>query len=113
MADLRTLDARLYPWAKWLRDVGIYYDSRIVVTSAYRSMASQQRLYDRWRMGMSTLPAAPPGRSLHQYRLAFDLARAGVDPREDDLLMRLGAIWTQVGGTWGGSADPVHFAVNV
>ena len=113
MADLKTLDRRLYPYAKWLYDVGKYYDGRLVVTSAYRSMAAQQRLFDRWRMNLSSLPAARPGGSLHQYRLAFDLARIGVNPLDDELLAALGPLWQQIGGVWGGSRDPVHFAVVV
>jgi len=113
MADLRTLDRRLYPYAKWLYDVGKYYDGRLVVTSAYRSWASQQRLYDKWRMNLSDIPAAPPGRSLHQYRLAFDLARVGQDPLTDQLLNDLGHLWQRLGGKWGGSRDPVHFSVVV
>jgi len=114
MADLRTLDRRLYPYAKWLYDVGKYYDGRLVVTSAYRSWAAQNRLYNKWLTGSpSQLPAAPPGKSLHQYRLAFDLARLGVSSRQDPLLTELGALWQQLGGVWGGARDPVHFSVRV
>jgi len=113
MADLRTLDRRLYPWAKWLYDVGKYYDGRLVVTSAYRSRADQQRLYDKWRMGTSSLMAAAPGRSLHQYGLAWDMARLGVNPLEDPLLPALGRVWLSLGGKWGGIRDPVHFSVAV
>lgn len=115
MADLKTLDSRLYPWAKWLYDYGKYYDGRLVVTSAYRSYAAQKRLHDKWLYdrGPSSLPAAAPGRSLHQYRLAFDLARLGVPSREDPVLVQLGHLWSHVGGLWGGPKDPVHFSVRV
>ena len=111
MADLRTLDRRLHPWARWLYQTGKQYDGRLVVTSAYRSMAKQQRLWDRWQSGQSSIPAARPGRSLHQYRLAFDLARIGIDPHGDELLAWLGALWESVGGRYGGTRDPVHFDV--
>jgi len=113
MADLRTLDRRLYPWAKWLYDVGKYYDGRLTVTSAYRSYAHQDRLYRRWLTGEATIPAAPPGRSLHQRGLAFDFSRFGVDPHKDELLVFLGNTWNAVGGKWGGARDPVHFSVPV
>lgn len=113
MADLRTLHPALVPWAKWLYAVGKQYDGRLVVTSAYRSPAKQSRLYQRWVTGQSQIPAAPPGRSLHQYRLAFDLARIGIDPLNDPLLTWLGSVWVQVGGRYGGRVDPVHFDVRI
>ena len=113
MADLRTLHPQLAPAARWLYQVGKQYDGRLVVTSAYRSPAKQARLYQRWVTGQSQIPAAPPGRSLHQYRLAFDLARIGIDPLTDPLLTWLGSVWTQIGGRYGGTQDPVHFDVRV
>jgi len=113
MADLRTLDRRLYPYAKWLYEVGKYYDARLQVTSAYRSWASQKRLYDKWVSGTSTIMAAVPGRSQHQYRVAFDLARVGIDPLSDELLPALGRLWQSMGGLYGGPRDPVHFGVRV
>jgi len=109
MADLRTLDSRLVPYAKYLYAIGKYYDGRLVVTSARRSIAKQQRLYNDWKRGISRIPAAPPGRSLHQYGLAFDMARIGIDPLGDPLLNYLGRVWTSWGGRWGGERDPVHF----
>ncbi len=113
MADLRSLDPRLYPYAKWLYDVAKFNSGKFVVTSAYRSPNQQAKLYNRWLSGASTIPAAPPCRSLHQYRLAFDLAQLGVDPHEDMLLPLLGQLWQSLGGVHGGSADPVHFAVRI
>lgn len=109
MADLNTLDPRLAPWAKYLYQVGKYYDPLLVVTSSRRSLAKQQRLYSDWIRGISKIPAAPPGRSLHGYGLAFDLARIGKDPLGDPLLAWLGQLWESWGGRWGGIRDPVHF----
>jgi len=111
MATLNGLHPQLVPWAKWLLEVGRYYDSRLVATSGFRDMYKQARLYQAYQRGESQIPAAPPGRSLHNYGLAFDLARVGVDPLSDPLLMWLGALWVQVGGAHGGQVDPVHFAV--
>lgn len=109
MADLRTLDPRLAPWARWIYETGKQYDGRLVVTSARRSPAKQARLYADWRGGRSDIPAAPPGRSLHEYGLAFDLARIGIDPLGDPLLNWLGVVWEHYGGRHGGIRDPVHF----
>jgi len=113
VADLRTLHPGLIPWAKWLYAVGKFNDPLLVVTSAYRSPQHQTKLYNRWISGQSKIPAAPPGRSLHQYRLAFDMARIGKDPLSDHLLNQLGALWESYGGKWGGVRDPVHFQVRI
>lgn len=112
MASLSGLDVRLRPWADWIIGVGRYYDSRLVVTSGFRDIAKQAKLYEAYIRGQSSIPAAPPGRSLHNYGLAFDLARIGVDPFQDPLLTWLGQVWVQVGGRYGGAVDPVHFAVS-
>jgi len=109
VADLNTLDPRLVPWAKYLYRIGKFNDGRLVVTSARRSMAKQQRLYNAYIRGVSKIPAAAPGRSLHQFGLAFDLARIGKDPLTDPLLADLGRLWESWGGRHGGIRDPVHF----
>ena len=113
MADLATLDRRLVPWAKWLYAVGKFNDGKLVVTSARRSAAKQARLYAKYKSGKSLIPANRPGTSLHEYGLAFDLARLGEDPLADPLLLWLGDLWERVGGRYGGSRDPVHFQVRV
>ncbi len=109
MADLRTLDRRLIPWARWIHAVGKQQDGRLVVTSARRSTAKQARLYAAWRSGRSEIPANRPGTSLHEYGLAFDMARIGKNPIGDPLLAWLGEVWEHVGGRHGGARDPVHF----
>jgi len=109
MADLATLDRRLVPAAKYLYQLGKHYDPRLVVTSAYRSQAKQQRLYAAYMSGLSKIPAAPPGGSLHNFGLAFDMARIGIDPFADPLLAWLGRVWEYWGGRYGGIRDPVHF----
>jgi len=113
MADLKTLHPQLIPAARWLYAVGKYYDPLLVVTSSFRSRAKQARLYSAYKRGESKIPAAPPGRSLHGYGLAFDLARIGKDPFSDPLLNWLGQVWEQVGGQYGGARDPVHFQVRI
>lgn len=85
-------------------------DARFHVTSTVRTQAQQRRLYEKYRRGMSDLPAAPPGQSDHEYGLAFDMHRLGVDPFHDDELARLGGLWNELGGKWD-ARDPVHFGV--
>jgi len=109
MADLNTLDYRLIPWAKWIYSIGKFNDGKLVVTSSRRDSNKQAALYSAWQRGLSKIPANRPGTSLHEYGLAFDLARIGIDPLTDPLLAWLGAIWESVGGRWGGQRDPVHF----
>ena len=113
MADLRSLDRNLYPWAKWIYDEGKRQDGRLVVTSARRSSVKQLELYQRWKSGKSLIPANRPGTSLHEYGLAFDLARLGKDPLADPLLNWLGQWWEFYGGRWGGERDPVHFQIRI
>lgn len=109
MASLKQLNPRLVPYARYLYELGKYYDPLLVVTSGFRSSSSQAKLYAKWLRGESPIPAAPPGRSLHEHGLAFDMARIGKDPLNDPLLNWLGAVWEHMGGRWGGARDPVHF----
>lgn len=113
MADLRTLVPGLVPWARWIYNVGKEQDGRLVVTSARRSRSKQAELYQRYISGKTVIPAAPPGRSIHEHGLAFDLARVGTDPIGDPLLEWLGYWWNYYGGLWGGVRDPVHFQVKI
>lgn len=79
------------------------------ITSTYRSPRKQAELYNAWISGRSSIPAAPPGQSAHQYRIAFDMAR-NRDPFTDDLLHELGDVWSSYGGLYGRhNFDPVHF----
>lgn len=99
----RALDPRFRPWAQWIYDTAQLNGLSPRITSTYRSMATQQRLYDNYRAGRSKYPAAPPGRSWHNYGLALDMVA--------DRLPELGRLWQSVGGGWGGNADPVHFGL--
>lgn len=113
MANLNTLVPGLVPWARWILEAGRVYDGRLVVTSARRSSAKQAKLRAAWERGESKIPANRPGTSLHEFGLAFDLARLGIDPFADDLLPWLGGWWEYYGGKWGGARDPVHFQIRV
>jgi LAS superfamily LD-carboxypeptidase LdcB len=91
----------LRPYAYYLYQVAAYNGLHPRVTSVYRSYQRQAVLYDNYRRGLSALPAAPPGRSKHQYGLAFDMVT--------DNAPALGAFWESMGGKFGGVRDPVHF----
>lgn len=100
------LDSQFRPFANWLYDVAGELGYRPVVTSTFRSIKKQASLYDRYQRGLSDLPAAPPGRSLHNYGLAFDLVVRGNHRGPEQA--ELGRIWKSIGGQWFAS-DPVHF----
>jgi len=108
MPSLRELEPWLQPYAQYLVDVGNSQGWRISLNSVYRSFAAQQTLYARYLRGQSAYPVAPPGRSLHQYRVAFDLnVRQGSSSPEQ---AALGDLWNRMGGSWS-PKDPVHFAI--
>lgn len=103
--SLSGLEPWLRPYADWLLSAAPYAGARSYrVTSVRRSRAQQQALYNNWLAGRSTFPAAPPGRSKHEFGLAFDMVTEPFSA-----LHTLGAWWTQLGGEWSKS-DPIHFA---
>jgi hypothetical protein len=114
--SLVALRSPIRPAAEWLYHLGRQYMPGLRITSVRRTWGEQSRLYARSAQGgckgpgCSAFPAAPPGHSLHQYGLAWDMARPGVDPFADALLAELGAIWNRIGGRWHAS-DPIHFEV--
>jgi hypothetical protein len=97
------LRPELQPYAEYLYRAAANAGLRPRVTSVFRSSQQQAVLYDRYRRGMSKLPAAPPGRSKHQLGLAFDMVTD--DPAA------VGDVWGRMGGRWAGPRDPVHFEV--
>lgn len=108
MASVGELQPWLIPYAQYLLNVAAYNRLAVQVTSVRRSRAAQARLYQRYLAGLSSLPAAPPGHSLHELGLAFDLVVAG-DWRGPSQAA-LGAFWKRMGGLWS-PKDPVHFWV--
>ena len=100
-AALSSLDPEFRPWAEALVGVAREYRLRPLITSTRRSLREQQRLYDEWLSGRARYPAAPPGRSLHNYGLAFDMVSS------DNAW--LGEVWKYWGGCWS-PGDDVHFA---
>ena len=105
MSAFSRLDPNLRPWADALFEVARTYGLRPRVLSTFRSFSQQERLYRDWISGRRTTPAAPPGRSLHNFGHAFDLKTNHADSQE-----WLGQVWEAWGGRWGGRFnDPNHF----
>lgn len=92
------LQPALRPWARALRAAF----PNLTVTSVRRSRTEQLRLWNTRHR--NPYPVAPPGRSLHEYGLAWDM----VGP--SDVLAQAGAIWNSWGGHWS-PADEIHFEV--
>lgn len=104
MSSLRSLDPSLYPAAEALVREAAAAGLRPRVTSARRTAGQQEKLYRKYLAGATPYPVAPPGSSLHEYGLAFDML---VTPME--YLAAVGELWESWGGHWGGERDPVHF----
>ena len=106
--SLRNLQPWLQPYASWLVSVAPYAGARSVrITSVQRSRGRQRALYDRFLSGQAQFPAAPPGRSLHEYGLAWDMVTEPFSA-----LTIMGGWWNQVGGKWS-ATDRIHFGVPV
>jgi hypothetical protein len=93
---LSGLQRFLQPWAKWL----VSQFPQLRVTSVRRSRTEQLRLWNT--RARNRYPVAPPGRSLHEYGLAWDM----VGPIA--LLRAAGHVWNAVGGHWS-ETDAIHF----
>jgi len=105
LIELSSLIPDLQPWAAGLYNVALEFRLRPQIISTFRSTEEQGRLYRRYLRGDTNTPAAPPGRSLHNFGHAFDL---WVPSREDQRW--LGEVWEHWGGRWGGRFnDPLHF----
>lgn len=74
----------------------------LTISSVYRSRSEQIRLWNNRHR--NPYPVAPPGKSYHEYRRAFDLNGPA------DKLRRAGQIWLSWGGTWS-PRDDIHFQV--
>jgi len=99
-----SLIPELVPFAQSLLEVARQYDPGARIISATRSYSEQAALYDRYQRG-GRIPAAAPGRSLHNYGHAFDLVTS-----DRELQQWLGEVWEWWGGRWGGRFDdPNHF----
>ncbi len=97
MNSFNGLQPFLRPYAAAL--VG-HFRGAFRITSVRRSRSQQIAL---WRnRANNPYPVAPPGRSLHEHGLAWDMVG---DP---ELLEQAGRIWNSWGGHWS-PADSIHF----
>lgn len=96
MASFSGLQPFLRPYAQAL--VGYFPGLRI--TSVRRSRTEQLRLWNNRHR--NPYPVAPPGQSLHEYGLAWDM----VGPIE--ALRAAGRVWNSWGGHWS-ERDSIHF----
>jgi len=103
---LHSLESWLQPAAVQLVNIAAAAGLGPKVSSARRSHGQQALLYRRFLAGQSRFPAAPPGNSMHELGLAFDLW-----VNDESQLADLGQVWEQsMGGIWGGHfKDPIHF----
>jgi hypothetical protein len=70
---LAGLDANWRRWCDWALAELDRRGFEPTVVSGLRTIGEQQRLYAAWLAGRSRLPAAPPGRSAHNFGLAIDV----------------------------------------
>jgi hypothetical protein len=94
-------------------------DLDLKIFSALRSIAKQQQLYNNYKSGKSTIPAARPGWSLHNYGFAIDTyvlrKSTGTWAKYKDLYQKLVPIAAKHGLYWLGSAmgsEIHHFEFN-
>ena len=73
---------------------------KLRVTSVYRSPTEQRKLWNTRHN--NPYPVAPPGKSYHEHRRAFDAVGS------EQVLRAAGAAWRSIGGQWF-EADPIHF----
>lgn len=71
-ADLGQLPPWVESWARCAIEAAEHCGIPVEVTSTLRSCEEQQRLYERYEIGLSRYPVARPGQSAHQYGLAWD-----------------------------------------
>lgn len=95
-SSLSGLQSFLRPYAVALKR----YFPQLQITSVRRSRTEQLRLWNN--RANNPYPVAPPGQSLHEYGLAWDM----VGPLEQ--LRDAGRIWNSWGGHWS-ERDSIHF----
>lgn len=101
--SISALIPEFQPYVRALVDAAATAGLQPRITSTLRTRAEQTRLYRRYLAGLSQFPAAPPGRSAHEYGYAADIVCSPLEATAD-----LGELWVENGGIWHES-DLVHF----
>ncbi len=108
--NIATLHPRVRPYARALIEKAAAKGFIIKVISGTRSYAKQAELYEKYKAGGPL--AAPPGRSNHNFGIAFDIGvfTGSTDPEkaknylgESSLYDAAGALAGEVGLSWGGN----------
>jgi lysozyme family protein len=117
--NIATLLPRVRPFARALIEKAANQGIIIKVTSGTRSFAEQDELYKKHLAGGPL--AAPPGKSNHNFGLAFDVTifEGSTDPEkaktpvwDSPAYKAVGALGTDLGLEWGGNwkkVDEPHF----
>lgn len=92
----------LQPWLRPYAAALVSHFRGLRITSVRRSRSQQIALWNNRHN--NPFPVAPPGRSLHEYGLAWDM----VGPPE--VLEAAGKLWNSWGGHWS-PTDRIHFEV--
>jgi peptidoglycan L-alanyl-D-glutamate endopeptidase CwlK len=116
---IATLHPLVRPYARALVEKAATQGIIIKVTSGLRSYEEQAALYKKYQAGGPL--AAPPGKSNHNFGLAFDITifKGSDDPEkaktpvwESPAYKAVGALGTDLGLEWGGNwkrVDEPHF----
>jgi peptidoglycan L-alanyl-D-glutamate endopeptidase CwlK len=116
---IATLHPLVRPYSRALVEKAATQGIIIKVTSGLRSYEEQAELYRKYRAGGPV--AAPPGKSNHNFGLAFDITifKGSADPEkaktpvwESPAYKAVGALGTDLGLEWGGNwkrVDEPHF----
>lgn len=119
-SNIATLHPRVRPYARALIERAAKQGILIKVTSGMRSYQEQKVLHDKYLAGGPI--AAPPGKSNHNFGLAFDITmfKGSSDPEqaktpvwESPAYKAVGALGAELGLEWGGNwrnkVDEPHF----
>jgi peptidoglycan L-alanyl-D-glutamate endopeptidase CwlK len=114
MITSRSIDDLLLPVAERARqlvDVCYMNDIQIIITSTYRDLEAQDRLYAQGRsLPGQIVTYAKGGDSWHNWKRAFDIVpiRNGkavwsIRGHDKDIWMKIGELGMELGLEWGGS----------
>ncbi len=114
--DIEKLHPTLLRGANELIARGKQKDLDILITQTLRDNEYQDQLYAQGRTTSGSIVTnARGGESFHNYGLAFDICKnlKGHEYDDSDFFKKVGDIWTEMGGMWGGNfesfVDAPHF----